>query len=503
MKNRKSSNHAGNRMTVVKKIKCAIICIGLLWFHGSMNAQVHTSMDTVLMLTDSVKPFTIENFYELIIRNHPVARQAQLLSEVARQEIRLARGNFDPKLEADFFSKKYNGKEYYTIAGGSLKFPTRFPIDPVIGVDRNSGAYLNPENYIGDEFNYQQFYAGISIPLGQGLITDERRAALRQAALFKTISEAEQVKLVNKLLLDAAKEYWQWHYSYYNYRLLNRSVTIAADIFRRVKSNQEFGEASPMDTIQAKITWQQRLIEQQEAKLDFQNNGIRISTYLWDSLSNPLALEMEWAPVLQPEPWMMNAKDLEALSNQARSNHPELQKLNLKLQQLEVDRKLAAEYLKPKLNLKYNVLNQPLDPDWNSSLRLNENYKVGVDFAFPLFLRKERAKLAQTKLKVTDTQLEQTLREREIINELNSTYNQLNYLQSILTQQRDMVSSYERLLKAELFNLEQGESDLFKINVQQEKLIQSQTKWLKLLAEFEKQKAFLYWAAGVRNLNRD
>lgn len=503
MKNRKSSNRAGNRMTVVNNIKCAIVCMSLLWFHGSTNAQIHTSMDTVLMLTDSVKPFTIENFYELIIRNHPVARQAQLLSEVARQEIRLARGNFDPKLEADFFSKKYNGKEYYTIAGGSLKFPTRFPIDPVIGVDRNSGAYLNPENYIGDEFNYQQFYAGISIPLGQGLITDERRAALRQAALFKTISEAEQVKLVNKLLLDAAKEYWQWHYSYYNYRLLNRSVTIAADIFRRVKSNQEFGEASPMDTIQAKITWQQRLIEQQEAKLDFQNNGIRISTYLWDSLSNPLALEMEWAPVLQPEPWMMNAKDLEALSNQARSNHPELQKLNLKLQQLEVDRKLAAEYLKPKLNLKYNVLNQPLDPDWNSSLRLNENYKVGVDFAFPLFLRKERAKLAQTKLKVTNTQLEQTLREREIINELNSTYNQLNYLQSILAQQRDMVSSYERLLKAELFNLEQGESDLFKINVQQEKLIQSQTKWLKLLAEFEKQKAFLYWAAGVRNLNRD
>ena len=62
--------------------------------------------------------------------------------------------------------------------------------------------------------------------------------------------------------------------------------------------------------------------------------------------------------------------------------------------------------------------------------------------------------------------------------------------------------NYERLLDAELLNLEQGESDLFKINVQQEKLIQSQSKWLKLMAEFEKQKAFLYWSAGARNLNR-
>ena len=89
-------------------------------------------------------------------------------------------------------------------------------------MERNSGDYLNPERYIGSEFNYQQFYAGISLPLGRGLVTDERRTALRQAELFKDMTEAEQVKLINKLLLEAAKEYWQWYYAYYNYRLLNR-----------------------------------------------------------------------------------------------------------------------------------------------------------------------------------------------------------------------------------------------------------------------------------------
>jgi hypothetical protein len=56
-------------------------------------------------------------------------------------------------------------------------------------------------------------------------------------------------------------------------------------------------------------------------------------------------------------------------------------------------------------------------------------------------------------------------------------------------------------LKAEILNLENGESDLFKINIQQEKLIQSQSKLLKLMADYEKLKATLYWAAGVRNLN--
>jgi hypothetical protein len=40
----------------------------------------------------------------------------------------------------------------------------------------------------------------------------------------------------------------------------------------------------------------------------------------------------------------------------------------------------------------------------------------------------------------------------------------------------------------------------FKINVQQEKLFNAQEKWLKNIAEYEKQKAMLLWAAGTRPL---
>jgi outer membrane protein TolC len=229
---------------------------------------------------------------------------------------------------------------------------------------------------------------------------------------------------------------------------------------------------------------------------------VRLSNFLWDSLGNPLALDTKWAPVLQPEPRIMTSDGLQELTDQAKENHPELQKLNVKIRQLEVERKLAAEYLKPQLNLSYYFLNQPFDPNWNSSFRLGEDYKLGVDFSFPLFVRKERSKLALAKLKIVNTQYDLTLSEREIVNQLSSTYNQLVILQSVLDQQREMMMNYERLLAAEVLNLEQGESDLFKINLQLEKLIQSQTKWLKMIAEFEKQKALLYWAAGTRYIRK-
>ena len=111
---------------------------------GSIAAQRAVFTDSLFMLPDSVAPFTIENFYTLILQNHPVARQTELLTEVARQEIRMARGNFDPQLEAEFVTKNYNNQEYYSILNGSLKFPTTLPLNPTVGIEQNKGDYLNP-----------------------------------------------------------------------------------------------------------------------------------------------------------------------------------------------------------------------------------------------------------------------------------------------------------------------------------------------------------------------
>ena len=83
---------------------------------------------------------------------------------------------------------------------------------------------------------------------------------------------------------------------------------------------------------------------------------------------------------------------------------------------------------------------------------------------------------------------------------IRKVFNDLTNTSALLVRQDQMVQSYERLMEGELLNLRNGESDLFKINIQQEKLIQAQEKLIKLQVEFEKQKAYLYWAAGTAPL---
>ena len=137
----------------------------------------------------------------------------------------------------------------------------------------------------------------------------------------------------------------------------------------------------------------------------------------------------------------------------------------------------------------------------SSEITFNDNYKFGVSFGFPLLLRKERAKLQKTNISIMETQYELNLRQKEILTEIRALYVQLTNASAIIQQQRLATDNYQRLLRAELFNLENGESDLFRINFQQDKLLQAQSKLLKLRAQYEKARITLLWAAGVRNLN--
>jgi outer membrane protein TolC len=457
----------------------------------------------VLSSTDSLEVVSLDQFYGEILQHHPIVRQIRLLSETAQQEVRLARGAFDPKVEVKWSAKDFNDKEYYNKSTAYLQLPSWFPVDPKIGVEQNRGAFIDPENAVPLSDNYRQVFTGVSLPLGRGLFTDDRRTALQQAKLFTRLTEAEQTKLINKILLEAAKEYWQWYYAYNNFNFLQRSVGLAEEIYRRVRLDAQLGEASGIDTVQAHITLQQRLVERQEWYLELQNAEIRVSNYLWDREEQPVILTPRAMPVISLDvDDILSIESLQQLASQAREHHPELKKLSIKLQQLDVERKLAREYLKPRMDLSYNFLNQPFRPSGDfQAFSFGSNYKVGVDFSFPLFLRKERAKLGQTQVKIRSTELERSQTEREILNQIQQVYNQLVNTRTLLGYQSEVVKNYERILQAEILNLNNGESDVFKINVQQEKLIVSQSKLLKLKSEYQKLRATLYWAAGVSNLS--
>jgi outer membrane protein TolC len=439
----------------------------------------------------------------IVKKTHPIIQQANLQQDFADAEVLIAKGQLDPKIQASYDRKQLQGEEYWDVFNSSLKIPTWFPVDPKIEVKRAQGTQVDGEDYISSSTNYWQVSTGISLPLGQGLFIDERRALIKQSRYFGNLAEAEQNKQVNKLLLTVIKSYWEWYYAYEQFKLIEQSITIAEELYRRTKLDYTYGEVAAIDTIQAKITLQSRLVEYETAKLQLLQNRLGLSVHLWDENAFPLELQENVFPTdvysfgITP-----TDSSLSKLQNWALENHPEITKLKAKIGQQEIEQRWASEQLKPTMNLSYSSIDAPITSDADfKALEWQDNYKLGLDFAFPIFLRKERGKLQKSKLYVETLEYSILQTRQEINAEIRATFASLKTNQILSNQYQAMANNYQLLLNAVIFDLENGESDLFKLNIQQDKFIESQLKALKAKTNFEKMKATLPQVIGLPELS--
>ncbi len=445
---------------------------------------------------------SLGDIFALAKANHPIIRQAKLQDDMAVAELLYTKGQFDPKVQSNYNVKNLNGTKYYQKFNNALKIPTWFPLDPKFEVYRNQGAYLNPESYVSSSQDYWQVAAGVSLPIGKGLFIDERRMLVTQARLYSGLAQAEKIKLINKTLLTISKSYWDWYLAYKKYELTSSAIEIAREVLARTQLDYEFGEAAVVDTIQAKITYQGRQTDFEKAKLELLQSQLALSVHLWSEEGIPLELSSGSFPVTEDTDFMVPSDSgFQILVAWALNNHPDLQKLSTKRDQLEVEQRWNKESLKPELNLSYSLIDAPFNADGFESPDWENNYKLGVDFSIPILLRKERGKIQKNRVYQEQIEFEMSQTRLTLSNQLQSTYAELKTNQTLAQQFSNMSQGYRQLFEAEIFNLESGESDLFKLNIQQEKYIGAQIKALEALVKFEKMRYQLPYEVGLPNLS--
>lgn len=446
--------------------------------------------------TDTARVLRTDDLFRMVLAHHPVAQQAALLSDAAKEELRIAKGFLDPKLQSDYNGKVLSGQEYFSMWDHSLSVPVWWGTDLKIGYENNAGQNVNPEDATPSK---GLWYVGISVPLGQGLWIDERRNTIRQAQLLPAMAEAEKVKTINKLLFDAAKEYWDWYYFFHRQELLGDAYRLSAERFEAVKLRFLQGDVPAIDTLEALIAMQEREVLYSQGKQDFENSRLRLSLYLWNSEGQPVELPASVVPGETIFIQQLSSDSLQSLVNAARQFHPDLLKLDLKNEQLSIEEKYQRDQLKPKANLRYNVLTKnPADlSDAGSQEYYTNNYKLGFSFSFPLFLRKERGKVRLTEIKQQQTTLERDQRERSIVNEMASCHlNWLAYSEQIVVLEQQ-VRNAKLLRDAEEERFRNGESSFFLVNTRELSLITAKIRLLEAQSKFQKNRAQLYWSAGM------
>ena len=429
----------------------------LFLFLNIVNAQV------------SNNEMSFNEYLGMVKKFHPLVKIADLEISQAQANLLIARGAFDPKLEADFSSKEFKDKKYYSLFNGGFKIPTWYGIEVKGGFETTDGLYLNPQNTTPNE---GLTYAGISVPVLQGFLMNQRMADLKKAKITINLSAAERNLQAIQVLHQAATAYFNWKKNYDEFKLYEAYLQNAEIRLNGVKSLIEQGDKAAIDSIEAGITVKNRLLNKEDAALKLTKARLELSNYLWTTNAIPIELEAQMFPevnLFENIQDYLNTNELN-LINFSTDNHPKINSINYKIDMLEIDRKLKANMLLPKIDVGYNYLSTP-----NQFQEFQfQDYKFGVNFAFPLFLRKERGSLKLTKQKIEAAQFFVNFEKEQLNNKIASQKAEIVSLKKQENIISELVQDNSTLLNSEERLFEMGESSLFLINTRENNLVLAQ-----------------------------
>lgn len=461
------------------------IIISLLAF--SLNLQATNLADSLVVSFDA--------YLDMVKAYHPISKQADLLLESGDANLRKARGSFDPILKSMYDNKQFDEKNYYQLNSNQLTVPTGLGISFKAGYDNNQGVFVNPENSLPQN---GLAYAGIAVPLGSGLFFDERRQAVRQAEVYDRATALERRLMLNQLIFDASKAYWDWYSAWNTFTILDESVRLAEFRFRGVRQSFFQGDVPAIDTLEALLQVQNREVARNDGLIKMQQAMLEASNFLWSEEMQPMVLREVARPVehesLDIYDPMDNALITSTILNIDQS-HPKLLLYFNKLENLNYERRIKAEKIKPKLNVNYNLLNEPVGGNPAENVSTN-NYKWGFEFSMPLLLRKGRGDLQMTKIKINQTDLDRQREMLAIQNKIKAYQVEIENLYEQISLFRQAVDNYQGMLNGEIRKFEEGESSLFIVNSRENSLINAEVKLIELLGKYQKAHAGLILALG-------
>lgn len=465
----------------------------------ALLATVALAQDTatarLVVPADSVAALDFAAFRAQVQARHPVARQAELLEARASAEVLAAKGPlWDPVLSGVWTRKSFEAAGYYNYIDAGLKVPTPVGVDFKLGYERSQGRFVNPDRLTPPD---GLWVASVTIPIGQGMLTDARRNALAQARGLQDIALAERQAVVNKLLFAAAKDYAAWYEAWRRRAVAREGLELADVRYRFVQRRFENGDAAAIDTVEAGLERQRRLVAALEADNDWFGTTQVISTYLWDERAVPFDLAPGVVPTLAGlAPMTPDTAALQDWLARALELHPELQKALARQRVADADRRFYGQSLIPALSAELGALKDAATgpfQDWPST---QDSYKYSFAGRTSLLLMKERGGYGAAGAKLESATLQAALVRRELSATVFASANEALTLQRIVETQRLAVAQARALRDGESRRFQEGESTLFLVNQRDRQLLDEAVKLAGYEAKYLGARASLAVALG-------
>ena len=422
---------------------------------------------------------TLDQALDWTLTNHPLAQIAAINDSRVDVVQRQAQGAFDPRLKGDYERKSYLGSEYFEYGTAGVEWQSPF------GLRFGGGYYLPDEGiYVNPERNVPeagQAYLSAKLPLLQGLLTDEARIGVRRAQVAGDRLRQTGLVLRNELRFDLTQRYAEWAYAE---RVLVIAAATEALIEQRLRNTRGLvanGDKPAIDTLESRVALGNQRLERAQAAVEVE-------------LARRSLAELYW-PLLDD---VTVTAGTELLALPARFDttgwvgvHPELRELTLTITDLELERRLAREKEKPKLDISYSLLGDGLDfgpeyPGDDTPGVLSRAYKLGASLSYPIGNRQARAKTELTELKIQETTAKLATKRIALLQKAEAYRRAARAYASQLDEARVLVQQAEDLLEAERVLFRLGESTQFLLNSREQSLQKARLTLAKLAFSYAK-----------------
>lgn len=420
------------------------------------------------------KELSYRKFLSVIKTTNLLAQKAENNLPYADYQRKAAQGNFDPHLTSSFNNKQFNSKNYFSYGSAEIKQPLFASHYLKMGYQYGQGLNINPEFETSD---IGLPYVGIEVSLLQGLLIDKRRADLKKAKYYSDYYKNEQKIQLNELYFYASNTYMEAVYSKKINGIYSYFSDLAQQRLKGISELSKSGEKPAVDTIEAAIYLQGRLLEMQGSEIELSKKSIEIQTLI--SSNDELVKEpIKFTDSLDQLYLSARIAVQQLLQNETISN-PLLSQYLAKQKVLETELQLKRELIKPVLDVSYNFLSS--DNQNNLQSFTTNAYKWGATFSLPLYLRKSRNEYKMAQLAVQNNELETINKQNQFANKRKFIVDALRVCQEQITTAEKSVNYSNLLVEAEKLKFINGESSLFLVNARENKWLENELK----LAEYK------------------
>jgi outer membrane protein TolC len=404
-------------------------------------------------------------------QHYPKIAESIAMIEAQTGKIQTARGAFDWELNQKAFSRTsgfYDGdymesqltrrlsESATRLYGGYRVSDGDFPV-------------YEDQNYTltGGEFN-----AGISMALWRDRLIDEDRFAYKDADLELQQKEIDLLLTRVSVQYDAMKAYIDWIAA-------GKALTIAEDLLKLSLERQEGfrKRVEKGDLAAIYLTENQQYIAKRQADVNdaqrmLDNKTARLGLYWRDTNGNMMYPEKTVMPSEFPETAPI-AIDRFADVERARKIRPELLRLDTGLKREKNKLLLGENRILPKVDL---IAESGRDIGNGANRFTGTESKIGVNISIPLQQNVGKGQMLQSRAHITQLEQQKRLLNDKIETDIYIAANNFYTAAKNVKQTEQEVNASLAMEKAERERFQNGASDLFLVNIREERTADAQRK---------------------------